>query len=193
MLTVLLAALALSPAAGANTSHAGWPALTGMLLMNKADQSRPLDGRVGQDPFDGSDPAYSCDGVHRNSACDRSDPSLVFRPGVLVPAGIGHNWLLGGHGNNTIHAGPRGDVLWGDYKPSGDPPTQINHIYGGPGADIIYAAHGTNYIWTGSGADTVHVHFGHGEVHCGSAAARVYASKRSVRRYHFFGCRQIYS
>ena len=58
-----------------------------------------------------------------------------YTPGNLVPANIGHNLLLGGNGNNVIHAGPAGDVIWGDYKPSGDPTSQVNHLYGGPGTD----------------------------------------------------------
>ena len=53
----------------ANTSHAGWPRINGMLLMNKRDQSRPLDARPGHDPFGGTDPTYSCDGLHEDSTC----------------------------------------------------------------------------------------------------------------------------
>jgi len=147
----ILASLLLAPMVQANTSHAGWPALTGMLLMNKQDQSRPLDGRVGHDPFDGTDATYACDGLHQDTHCDRGHPGFSFLGGGLVPADIGRNYLLGGHGNNTIYAGPLGDVMWGDYKPSGDPASQINHIYGGPGPDVIYAAHGANYIATGGG------------------------------------------
>lgn len=188
---LLLCGFATASVSEANTSHAGWPPITGMLLMNKQDQSRPLDGRPGHEPFDAADPSYSCDGLHRNRRCDRGLTSLQFGPGVLVPAGIGHNYLLGGHGNNTLYAGPQGDVLWGDYKPSGDPATQVNHIYGGPGRDIIYAAHGTNYIWTGGGADIVHAHFGHGEVHCDSSAAVIYESHRSAKRYKLFGCKHV--
>src|ERR1700743_2527712 len=56
-------------AAHANPSHAGWPAITGMLLMNKTDSDRPLDGRPGEDPFDGMDPSYSCDGLHHSTNC----------------------------------------------------------------------------------------------------------------------------
>ena len=32
-----------------------------------------------------------------------------------------HNELLGGHGNDAITGGDVGDVIWGDYKPSGQP------------------------------------------------------------------------
>ena len=38
----------------------------------------------------------------------------------LVPADIGHNELLGGGGSDTIHAGPAGDVIWGDSHAEGN-------------------------------------------------------------------------
>jgi hypothetical protein len=173
----------------ANTSHAGWPPITGMLLMNKLDQSRPLDGRPAADPFDGTDPAYSCDGLHRSTACLRG--VLHLAPTRRVPVDIGHNELLGGHGNDIIHAGPAGDVIWGDFKPSGQPTTQVDRLYGGPGSDFIYASHGTNVIFTGGARDVVHAHFGRGEIHCDSPAVTVYLSHKSRRRYRLFGCRHI--
>ena len=69
LLCLLLAALAAATVAAAKTSHAGWPAINGMLLMNKLDQSRPLDARPGHDPFGGTDPEYRCDGLHRDTSC----------------------------------------------------------------------------------------------------------------------------
>jgi hypothetical protein len=225
MRAVLAAALAivlLAPpgAASANTSHAGWPHIDGMLLMNKRDQARPLDGRPGRDPFGGKDPSYSCDGLHLATDCIRGAgqafvslldgfaADLCDETGVrdlcdevgdtyvpaglnLVPEDIGHNELLGGHGSDTITAGPRGDVIWGDYKPSGQPETQRDSLTGGPGRDFIYASHGTNVISTGTGRDVVHAHFGHGSITCGSKLALVYLSHRSIRGYHLHGCRRI--
>jgi Ca2+-binding RTX toxin-like protein len=211
------AALAAHAPALANTSHAGWPQITGMLLMNKLDQSRPLDGRPGFDPFDGADPRYSCDGQHLNTACLPAGPP--FAPADLpcgrharavngwpqflvrrlcsgartavVPSDIGHNELLGGHGDDTIHAGPAGDVLWGDYKPSGQPTSQVDRMYGGPGKDFIYASHGRNEIWTGGGDDVIHAHFGRGTIHCQGGNPIVYLSRRGRRGYHLDGCRRI--
>ena len=220
LVVVPLLTLALTGMASANTSHAGWPRITGMLLMNKHDQARPLDGRPGMDPFGGADASYSCYGDHTDSSCvpggpsfassdlpcdgaPRSVPSFAGLPTFVVrqlcseettsvvPQGIGHNELLGAHGTDTIHAGPAGDVIWGDYKASGQPTRQIDHIYGGPGRDFIYASHGANYIWTGGGRDVVHAHFGHGEIHCDSSDALIYLSRRSRPRYHLFGCRRI--
>ena len=59
--------------------------------------------------------------------------SQTLASAALVPANIGHNELLGGHGNDVIHAGPAGDVIWGDYKPSGQPTTQVDTLVGGAG------------------------------------------------------------
>src|SRR3954447_13105794 len=108
-----LVAAGLRPApASAMASHVGWPPYE-MLLMNKTDSSRPLDARPGKDPFGGRDPHYSCDEL-------RDKPSNSCRP-QFVPSGNGYvmtslpasHRLLGGHGNDTIHAGPWGDVIWG--------------------------------------------------------------------------------
>jgi hypothetical protein len=216
--------------AGAMASHAGWPQISGELLMNKLDQSRPLDGRVGFDPFDGTDTSYSCDGLPGGSTacaafavtrdgrrstcgalaqvtsivslppladglalCAGTDAGALPRDGTLVAAGLaraGHNELLGAHGDDTIHAGPYGDVIWGDYKPSGQPRRQVDHLYGGPGNDFIYASHGTNYISTGGGVDVVHAHFGGGRIACQSGTVTVYLSHASARRYRLRGCRQ---
>lgn len=197
MLPVLALALLLLPAsAAANTSHAGWPRIDGMLLMNKLDQDRPLDGRPGRDPFGGTDPEYRCDGLHKDSTCvglprhcRRARPDC--RHAVVVADAARHNELLGGHGNDTIHAGPWGDVVWGDFKPSGQPTTQVDRLFGGPGRDFIYAGHGWNTIWTGGGRDVVHAHFGRGIIHCNSRAALVYLSHRSLRRYRLDGCPRV--
>jgi RTX calcium-binding nonapeptide repeat (4 copies) len=102
-----------------------------------------------------------------------------------------HNELLGGHGNDTLYGGNAGDVLWGDYKPSGQPTTQVDHIYAGDGNDFIYASHGTNFIFTGGGRDIVHAHFGRGEIHCQSPLDVVYLSHVSQRGYKLFGCSHI--
>jgi RTX calcium-binding nonapeptide repeat (4 copies) len=175
-------------AAFAKASHAGWPKITGMLLMNSRDQSRPLDGRPGQDPFGGRDSSYSCDGRHKDSSCVRASR----RRTTVVPSNIGHNELLGGHGSDTIFAGPAGDVIWGDYKPCCQPTRQVDHLYGGPGDDHIYASHGFNDIQTGGGRDVVHAHFGRGgEIHCDSTNVLVYLSHRSRANYRLYGCKRI--
>jgi hypothetical protein len=203
----------MAPATLGNVSQVGWPPRTGMVLMNSADESRPLDGRPGHDPFDGTDPSYSCHGEENAyPSCIPGGPSFAppawlcgtdqasgrcpadRAPGNLVPANIGHNELLGGHGDDIIYAGPNGDVIWGDYKPCCQPTTQVDHLYGGPGNDFIYASHGTDYIYSGGGNDVVHAHFGHGEIHCQSATVRVFLTHKSRHLYKLFGpCRVSYA
>jgi hypothetical protein len=198
--SALAIGLLAAPGAAANTSHAGWPPINGMLLMNKTDSSRPLDARPGQDPFGGTDPGYSCDAVHLRGRCQSFVVPCAIADAVAGACRLGafvvgpapvHNELLGGHGNDTIYAGPNGDVIWGDYKPSGQPTTQVDTLSGGAGADFIYASHGTNNISTGPGRDTVHAHFGRGQIQCGSPAAVVYISRRSRPRYKLVGCAHI--
>lgn len=150
-LIALLAIALLVPtaAAVANTSHAGWPQIDGLLRMHKADESGLITGLANR-----------------------------------------HNELLGGHGNDIIHAGNAGDVLWGDYKPSGQPETQVDQLIGGPGKDYIYASHGTNIIVSGGGPDVIHAHFGRGSITC-SATTTLFLSRRSRRGYQLHGCRHI--
>src|SRR3954447_8689922 len=185
--TVLAAAAAASALtagiAGANTSHDGWPRIDGVLLMNKTDRARPLDARPGDDPFGGSDRRYSCDAIHKRGKCHRR---FVRRRGVhgrVMTARHGHNELLGGHGDDTIHAGPWGDVIWGDYKPSGQPTSQRDALTGGNGKDFIYADHGRNPIDAGGGNDIVSAHFGHGKIDCGGGKDTLYVSRRAQRGY----------
>jgi Ca2+-binding RTX toxin-like protein len=102
-----------------------------------------------------------------------------------------HNELLGGHGGDTITAGNIGDVLWGDYKPSGQPATQRDVITGGAGKDHIYASHGTNTIVTNGGADQVHAHYGRGTITCATKKPLIFLSHRSKPHYKLNGCTRI--
>jgi Ca2+-binding RTX toxin-like protein len=178
----LLMTVGSGAAAMANTSHEGWPRINGVLLMNKRDQSRPLDARPGHDLFGGTDRSYSCDGLHKNRSCAHSSGVVARR---------GHNELLGGHGNDTIHAGPQGDVIWGDYKPSGQPSSQVDRLFGGNSRDFIYASHGTNIIRARGGDDYVKAHFGHGIIDCGGGRDMLYVSRRAQKGYKIRHCEKI--
>src|SRR3954452_20366291 len=174
-----------------NTSHDGWPTIDGVLLMNKTDGPRPLDARPGHDPFGGGDRRYSCDAVHERGACQRRFVRRRGARGRVMTARHGHNELLGGHGGDRIHAGPWGDVIWGDYKPSGQPTTQRDQLWGGPGRDHIYAGHGRNAIRAGGGNDWIKAHFGHGLVNCGAGTDLLYVSRRAQRHYRIRSCERI--
>jgi hypothetical protein len=102
-----------------------------------------------------------------------------------------HNELLGGHGSDTLNAGRIGDVLWGDFNPSGQPTTQTDTINGGAGKDFIYAGHGKNIITSGGGADQIHAHFGHGTITCASPKPTVFLSHTSQKVYKLHGCPRI--
>ena len=167
--------------ASALASHEGWPPMH-MLVMNKTDSSRPLDARPGHDPFGGQDPNYRCDSIHSmSSSC--AGRFVRRGHGFVITDEPGHARLLGGNGNDTLHASPWGDVLWGDYKPSGQPGTQKDRLFGGAGPDFIYASHGWNTIRAGAGNDAIHAHFGYGRIDCGPGRDIVYVAKRSRNRW----------
>jgi Ca2+-binding RTX toxin-like protein len=102
-----------------------------------------------------------------------------------------HNELLGGHGDDVITAGNAGDVIWGDYKPFGQPTTQVDRLTGGAGRDFVYAGHGTNHIDTGAGRDVVHAHYGSGDIRCHSRRTIVYISHKARPHYKLTGCHRI--
>jgi hypothetical protein len=99
--------------------------------------------------------------------------------------------LLGGHDSDTIYGRDRADVLWGDYKPSGQGTAQVDHLYGGAGSDFIYASHGLNVIVAGAGNDTIHAHFGRGSIDCGGGRDTLFISHRAKRGYKISHCETI--
>ena len=98
--------------------------------------------------------------------CLKMDKGPVGESHTIVGLLDVHNWLLGGYGNDDVYAGNRGDVIWGDYHPSGQSESEIDRLHGGAGNDWIYASHGYNEIWTGAGNDHLALVYGHGVVHC---------------------------
>lgn len=180
LIGTLIAGLTAVPAL-ASTSHKGWPEFTGVLIMNKQDENRPIDARPGHDLFANTDSSYSCDGVHKKR-CAGDDGSVIRE---------GHNELLGGHGNDTITAGQQGDVIWGDYKPSGQPSSQTDRLNGGAGRDFIYASHGTNIIHAGGGKDYIKAHYGKGIIDCGGGNDLLYISRRAQKSYKISHCETI--
>jgi Ca2+-binding RTX toxin-like protein len=112
-------------------------------------------------------------------------PSYTFRGMAKV-----HNYLLGGYGNDTIFAGSKGDVIWGDYQPSGQSERESDHLHGGAGADWIYSSHGHNEIWTGAGNDHVALIYGSGIVFCNGAGLKTLVMRYlpQNRHWHLVGC-----
>jgi len=101
-----------------------------------------------------------------------------------------HNWLLGGYGNDTLYAGDDGDVMWGDYHPSGQSEGERDYIHGGAGEDWIYASHGYNEIWTGAGNDHLALVYGHGVVVCNGSGVKTFVMRYlpQNRPWKLVGC-----
>ncbi len=120
------------------------------------------------------------------------DKGAAGRHNVLVGSRGVHNYLLGGYGDDTIYGGEVGDVIWGDYHPSGWPAFQSAVIHAGDGPNFIYANDTVNYVWTGTNPDTVvHAHEGSGVIHCENANIVVFTSHRALPHYKLEGCRRI--
>ncbi len=178
-LLALVVLVPLATAAG-RPDRGRWPANSRMVLIqNDADQSRPLDGRTGYSPFGGKAPASAC-----NKKCESY--LVPCRADTCEPGG--RMWdarrrylkLLGGHGNDDIHGGPFTDVLWGDFKPSGQPRSQVDTIDGGAGRDFIYGSAGRNTISRGHGR---RLHRRPRSCAGRSTAARARTSSSSRRRH----------
>jgi hypothetical protein len=120
------------------------------------------------------------------------DHGPAGRANVLVGSAGRHNYLLGGYGNDTLYGGGAGDVMWGDYHPSGWPSSQTAVIHGGNGKNFIYANDTVNYVWTGHNPGTVvHAHEGSGVIHCENRAILVFTSHHALPHYKLDGCRRI--
>lgn len=111
---------------------------------------------------------------------------------VLVGKPNRHNWLLGGYGDDTIYGGNIGDVIWGDYHPSGWPKRQTAVIHAGNGKNFIYSNDTVDYVWTGTNpATVVHAHEGSGVIHCENPHQIVYTSHHALPRYKLDGCKRV--
>jgi len=106
--------------------------------------------------------------------------------------GSGQNDELMGHHTSDVLKGLAGsDVLWGDYDPNGQPASQVDRIFGGPGSDFIYGSHGKNVIKAGAGNDAISVHYGRGRVDCGPGRDIYHVARSRKHRYKFRNCEKV--
>jgi len=119
------------------------------------------------------------------------DRGPAGRSNVLTGINGVHNYLLGGYGNDTIYGGDSGDVIWGDYHPTGES-HQTAIIHAGNGKNYIYANDTINYVWTGTNPQTVvHAHENSGVIHCENSDQTVYTSHHALPHYKLPGCKHI--
>jgi hypothetical protein len=120
------------------------------------------------------------------------DHGPAGRANTLYGVNGKHNYLLGGYGDDTIYGGDSGDVIWGDYHPSGWPSHQTAVIHAGNGKNFIYSNDTVNYVWTGTNpATVVHAHEGSGVIHCENPRIVVFTSHHAKPHYKLDGCRRI--
>jgi RTX calcium-binding nonapeptide repeat (4 copies) len=120
------------------------------------------------------------------------DKGSAGQENVLQGVADRHNYLLGGYGNDTIYGGEAGDVIWGDYHPSGWPSFQKAIIHAGNGPNFIYANDTANEVWTGTNPDTVvHAHEDGGVIHCENSSIVVYTSHHALPHWKLDGCQHI--
>ena len=99
--------------------------------------------------------------------------------------------LLSWHGSDRLYGLDLADVLWGDHVGTGQPTTQWDRIYGGPGDDFIYSSRGRNTIDAGPDNDAIKIRYGRGVLDCG-AGRDIYNVPRSrKRRWKIRNCEKV--
>ena len=99
--------------------------------------------------------------------------------------------LMGHHGSDTLRGEGSSDVLWGDFDPTGQPPGQVDVIYGGNGNDFVYGSHGYNAVYGGRGNDAISVHYGRGRVDCGPGRDIYHVARTRRKNYTFKNCEKV--
>jgi RTX calcium-binding nonapeptide repeat (4 copies) len=122
--------------------------------------------------------------------CLKMDKGSYGLSHTLVGLKNVHNWLLGGYGNDTVYGGDAGDVIWGDYQPSGQSESERDYLHAGNGNDWIYSSHGFNEIWTGGGDDHLLLVYGHGVIHCNGPGVKTFVMRYlpANRPWTLIGC-----
>lgn len=135
-LTILLAAgLAVAGIATANTSHAGWPEINGVLKMHKQDQTGHMRGTSRNDELlggHGSDTIWGRDGHdviwgdYKPSGQNETQVDHLY-------GGAGNEFIYASHGRNVISAGAGNDTVHAHFG--------RGVIDCGSGRDIAFVSH----------------------------------------------------
>jgi Ca2+-binding RTX toxin-like protein len=140
--TLLALALTGTGAAYANTSHAGWPVIDGILAMNKLDQSRELHGVPGRHNEllggHGSDRVYGRDkgdviwGDYKPCCQPTTQVDRLYGRG-------GRDYIYASHGKNYIWGGAGNDRIHGHFG--------HGEIHCGSGYDVAFLSHKGRRGW----------------------------------------------
>ena len=134
----------------------------------------------------------SCAGHQHWPRMTPDDVQLARQGGQTLTGKPGNtDELLGAHGSDKLYGEDLSDVLWGDRIGKGQPTSQRDEIYGGPGEDFIYSSHGRNKIEGGEDNDAIKTRYGRGTVDCGPGRDIVYVPKSRRSNWTFKGCERF--
>jgi hypothetical protein len=112
-LIALLALLAVPTGAAAKTSHAGWPEITGVLVMHKLDESADAEGTLHSDELlggHGSDTLFGREGADVMWG-DYKPGGQPTRQVDRLFGEAGDDFVYASHGINVIDAGTGNDIV----------------------------------------------------------------------------------
>ncbi|WP_022928298.1 calcium-binding protein [Patulibacter americanus] len=106
-----------TPGGGEKVSHAGWPAITGILWKVEATHDAAKTGGAENDELLGH---HGSDRIAGGSGrdvlwgdWDPKDNGSGQRD--VLDGGAGADWLYSSHGHNVLRGGPGNDVVWAYY------------------------------------------------------------------------------
>jgi Ca2+-binding RTX toxin-like protein len=141
-LTTLFTVVGIGAAADAKTSHAGWPEITGVLQMHKADESGTMVGTPANDELlggHGNDVIAGDEGRDVLWGDYKPSGNTTAQADQLI-GGPGRDHIYASHGYNVIDAGPGNDYVKGHFG--------RGVIDCGPGRDVVYVSHRARSGWT---------------------------------------------
>jgi hypothetical protein len=140
-------------------------------------------------------PGMPCSSCADHSAWPTVDLENVKRADkegtTTLVGGPQNDQLMGHHRSDTLRGMGGSDILWGDFDPNGQPRSQVDRIFGGPGKDFIYGSHGRNVIYAGSGNDAISVHYGRGLLDCGPGRDIYHVARSRKKGWTFRNCEKV--
>jgi Ca2+-binding RTX toxin-like protein len=136
---------------GEKVSHAGWPAITGIVAVADA-AGRSIRGTALDDELLGHHGSDTLVGDRGSDVIwgDHLPKGNGPRQRDRLDGGAGDDFLYASHGRNVLLGGAGDDVLWAYFAHG------VNRVAGGAGDDVIWERSGRGTIDCGPGRDLVH-------------------------------------